>query len=175
MIRISAQIVLFIAIYIGVLMASSYQITYAYFSDQAIANDSKFTAALSFVTPTITPTPSKPCTGNTTTVISGSGAKSKNNVNVSNNCTTVITQTNNTTVTNIVNSSSNTGNNTSSHNSTNSSITTSNAVSTVTITTVLGTNTINAGNTILTTGNVSPTPTIALEQVPGSSESGSMQ
>lgn len=175
MMKVTVRILLLTIIYIAVLMASSYQITHAYFSDRAIANDHKFTAALAFVTPTITPLPGQPCNGNTTVVVSGNGAGSRNNVNVSNNCTTVINQSNNTTVTNNVNSSSNTGGNTSSYNTSSTSITTSSAASNVTTTTVLGTNTINTGNTTLTTDAVTPSPIMALEVTPVASGSGTMQ
>lgn len=168
--QITVRFILIAMVYVGVLVASSYHVTYAYFSDRAIANDHKFTAALSFATPTPTPGSGSNCLGNITTVISGNGAKSKNKVNVIQNCTTTINQNNNTNVTNIVNSSSSTGNNTSSNNTGSSSITTGSSVSTVTTSTVLGSNTVTTGNTTVTTNQVvteqtivTPTPTIVQE------------
>jgi hypothetical protein len=180
MIQITFRIILITVMYIGVLMASSYHVTYAYFSDRAIANDHKFTAALSFVTPT--PTPGTNCLGNITTVINGNGAKSKNKVEIIKNCSTTIHQNNSTNVTNIVNSSANTGSNTSSHNTGSSTVNTSTAVSSVTTSTVLGTNTVSTGNTTVTTNQVTetqtivtPTPIIVHETAPEASGSGSVE
>lgn len=135
--------------------------THALLSDTATLTDNQYTVVL-LPTPTVTPTPDDggdSCGGDVNVVISGNGAGSNNNVNVENNCSTTVTQTNETTIVNNVSSSSNTGNNSASQNTSSSSITTGNAVSQVTIINQQSTNTFTkTGNATLTTEQVTEDP-----------------
>lgn len=140
--------VLVITTCMTVVSFSSFNLTHALFADQARANNNTYTAALSFVTPSLTPTHTptptikptitpkptkKTCGGDTTVNVTNNGARSVNTVIIKNGCPPVsVNQSNTTTVINNVSTTQTTGDNVISentHGTTN--ITTGNAKSTV--------------------------------------------